>query len=90
MASIDASNFQELGIVTNTVRPAVNNGVVVTLGSGSAWTVTGTSHLTSLTLAADAAVSAPRGRTLTATVDGTATTLAPGATYTGAITLTVA
>ncbi|MFF3505441.1 hypothetical protein [Streptomyces sp. NPDC003247] len=90
VTTIDASNFQELGIVTNTVQPAVNNGVVVTLGSGSAWTVTGTSHLTSLTLAADASVSAPHGRTLTATVDGTATTLAPGATYTGAITLTVA
>ncbi|WP_405770669.1 hypothetical protein OHU34_37930 [Streptomyces sp. NBC_00080] len=88
--SIDASTFYELGIVTNTARPAVNNGAIVRLGSGSVWTVTGTSYLTSLTLAADAAVKAPRGRRVTLAVDGTPTALTPGATYTGALTLTVA
>ncbi|NUO40772.1 MAG: hypothetical protein HOV82_01920 [Streptomyces sp.] len=88
--TIDASTFYELGIVTNTVQPAVNNGVVVSLGSGSTWTVTGTSYVTALTVAADAAVKAPRGKSLTVTVDGTATTVTPGRTYTGAITLTVA
>lgn len=90
VSSIDAATFYELGIVTNTPGPAVNNGVIVTLGAGSVWTVTGTSYLTSLTLAADAAVRAPGGRTLTATVDGKAVSLAPGATYTGALVLGVA
>ncbi|MEU6350829.1 hypothetical protein ABZ896_16055 [Streptomyces sp. NPDC047072] len=90
VSSIDASTFYELGIVTNTVQAAVNNGAVVRLNSGSTWTVSGTSYLTSLTLAADAAVKAPRGKTVTLTVDGTATALTPGTTYTGALTLTVA
>ncbi|MFF7472878.1 hypothetical protein [Streptomyces sp. NPDC008092] len=90
VSSIDSSTFYELGIVTNTVQAAVNNGVVVRLNSGSTWTVTGTSYLTSLTLAADAAVRAPRGRTVTLTVDGTETAITAGATYTGALTLTVA
>ncbi|MFE2062675.1 hypothetical protein ACFXDH_09750 [Streptomyces sp. NPDC059467] len=88
--SIDSSTFYELGIVTNTVQAAVNNGVVVQLNSGSTWTVTGTSYLTSLTLAADAAVKAPRGRTVKLTVDGTETAITAGSTYTGALTLTVA
>ncbi|MCW8376554.1 hypothetical protein [Streptomyces justiciae] len=90
VSTIDASTFYELGIVTNTVQAAVNNGVVVSLGSGSSWTVTGTSYVTSLALADDAAVKAPRGKTLTVTVDGTETTVTPGQSYTGAITLTVA
>ncbi|MEU6375735.1 hypothetical protein [Streptomyces sp. NPDC046909] len=90
VSTIDASNFYELGIVTNTAQAAVNNGVVVTLDSGSTWTVTGTSYLTSLTLASDAAVKAPRGKTVTLTVDGTETPLAAGTTYTGALVLTVA
>ncbi|MET9382495.1 hypothetical protein ABZY09_15800 [Streptomyces sp. NPDC002928] len=90
VSTIDSSTFYELGIVTNTVRAAVNNGAIVRLNSGSTWTVTGTSYLTSLTVAADAAVKAPQGRTLTATVDGTATAVGPGTTLTGAITLTVA
>ncbi|MEV7978195.1 hypothetical protein [Streptomyces sp. NPDC086519] len=90
VSSIDSSAFYELGIVTNTVQAAVNNGVVVGLNSGSTWTVTGTSYLTSLTLAADAAVRAPRGRTVKLTVDGTETAITAGSTYTGALTLTVA
>ncbi|MFD4506087.1 hypothetical protein [Streptomyces sp. NPDC058457] len=90
VSSIDSSTFYELGIVTNTVQAAVNNGVVVKLNSGATWTVTGTSYLTSLTLAADAAVRAPRGRTVKLTVDGTETAITAGSTYTGALTLTVA
>ncbi|MFF5141680.1 hypothetical protein ACFY6U_18450 [Streptomyces sp. NPDC013157] len=90
VSSIDSSTFYELGIVTNTVQAAVNNGVVVKLNSGSTWTVTGTSYLTSLTLAADAAVQAPRGKSVKLTVDGTETAITAGSTYTGALTLTVA
>jgi hypothetical protein len=90
VSSIDASAFYELGIVTNTAQAAVNNGAIVKLGGGSTWTVTGTSYLTSLTLASDAAVQAPRGKTVTMTVDGVETAIGAGGTYTGAITLTVA
>ncbi|MER5795579.1 hypothetical protein [Streptomyces sp. NPDC001980] len=90
VSSIDSSTFYELGIVTNTAQAAVNNGVVVKLNSGSTWTVTGTSYLTSLTLAADAAVRAPRGRTVKLTVGGIETAITAGSTYTGALTLTVA
>ncbi|MEU6139817.1 hypothetical protein ABZ848_05570 [Streptomyces sp. NPDC047081] len=90
VSSIDSSTYYELGIVTNTVQAAVNNGAIVRLNSGSTWTVTGTSYLTSLTLAADAAVKAPRGKSVKLTVDGTETALAAGKSYTGALVLTVA
>jgi len=90
VSSIDASTFYELGIVTNTARAAVNNGAIVQLNSGSRWTVTGTSYLTALTLAAGATVRAPRGKSVSMTVDGTATAITAGTGYTGAITLTVA
>ncbi|WP_406480941.1 hypothetical protein [Streptomyces sp. NBC_01615] len=89
VSSIDSSTFYELGEVTNTVQAAVNNGVIVQLNSGSAWTVTGTSYLTKLTVASDAAVKAPRGKSVTMTVDGTATEIAAGGSYSGAIVLTV-
>lgn len=89
VSTIDSSNFYELGQVTNIVRTAVNNGVIVRLDTGSAWTVTGTSYLTRLTLAADATVRAPRGKSVTMTVDGTATAIRAGGTYSGAIVLTV-
>ena len=65
VSTIDSSNFYELGQVTNTVQLAVNNGVIVRLDNGSAWTVTGTSHLTRLTIAADATVRAANGKSLT-------------------------
>jgi hypothetical protein len=87
--TIDSSNFYELGQVTNTVKPAVNNGVIVQLNSGSTWTVTGTSYLTRLTLAADAAVGATGGKSVTMTVDGTQTAIEAGGAYSGAIVLTV-
>ncbi|MFC1440311.1 hypothetical protein ABUW04_18820 [Streptacidiphilus sp. N1-10] len=83
--SIGADQYLQLGEVTNTPAAAVNNGVVVSLAAGSRWTVTGTSYLTSLTLAADAVVTAPRGRQVTMTVDGTTTAIAAGASYSGAI-----
>jgi len=90
VSSIDSSTFYELGIVTNTAQAAVNNGAIVKLNSGSTWTVTGTSYLTSLSLASDAAVKAPRGKKVTLTVDGTQTDITAGKTYTGALVLTVA
>ncbi|MEV7392298.1 hypothetical protein [Streptomyces sp. NPDC091215] len=88
--TITSTEWRQINHVTNTPQAAVNNGVIVKLGAGSVWTVTGTSYLTKLVVDADATVQAPTGRTLTLTVDGTATALTPGTTYTGALTLTPA
>ncbi|SHH29046.1 hypothetical protein SAMN05443575_3630 [Jatrophihabitans endophyticus] len=87
--TIAAADYEQLGEVTNTVSPVVNNGVVVTVGNDSRWTVTGTSYLSKLTVAANGRVTAPAGKHLTLRVDGVKTVLVPGATYTGAVTLTV-
>ncbi|MCT9077372.1 autotransporter outer membrane beta-barrel domain-containing protein [Streptomyces fulvoviolaceus] len=90
VSTITSAEYRRISEVTNTTSAVVNNGVLVTLGSGSTWTVTGTSYLSALTLASDATVTAPSGRTVTLTVDGTATELKAGSSYTGALTLTVA
>ena len=89
VSTITSANWQQLGEVTNEVQPIINNGVLVTLGSGSVWSVTGACYLSKLDIAADAAVTAAgRGR-VQMTVDGTVTAITPGQTYTGAIVLTV-
>ncbi|MFD4557307.1 hypothetical protein ACFWP5_23820 [Streptomyces sp. NPDC058469] len=90
VSTITMAEYREISEVTNTPAPVVNNGVIVTLGSWSTWTVTGTSHLSALTLASDASVRAPSGRTVKLTVDGTPTAIEAGTSYTGALTLTVA
>jgi hypothetical protein len=74
--------------VIDTPRAAVNNGVIVTLTNGSSWTVTGTSHLTSLTIDEGSTITAPEGNKATMTVDGVAKTVEPGG-YKGKIVLTV-
>ncbi|RPE44230.1 hypothetical protein EDD90_7466 [Streptomyces sp. Ag109_O5-1] len=89
LSTITSAGYAQLGHVTNTAQPVVNNGVVVTLDGGSQWTVTGTSYLSRLTLSADSAVAAPAGSTVSMTVDGEPTAIEPGGDYSGAITLTV-
>uniref|UniRef100_A0AAU1ZSJ6 Uncharacterized protein n=1 Tax=Streptomyces sp. NBC_00093 TaxID=2975649 RepID=A0AAU1ZSJ6_9ACTN len=89
VTTITSAQYREISEVTNTPSEVVNNGVLVTLDAGSTWTVTGTSYLSTLTLATDATVKPPTGKTLTLTVDGTETPLEQGKTYTGALTLTV-
>ncbi|MEU1159399.1 hypothetical protein ABZ372_00685 [Streptomyces sp. NPDC005921] len=89
VSTITKTEYRQISEVTNTPSAVVNNGVLVTLGAGSTWTVTGTSYLSALTLASTAAVEAPTGKTVTLTVDGTATTITAGKSYTGALTLTV-
>ena len=64
----------------NTVAPAVNNEVKLTLESGSVWTVTGTSYLSALTVGEGCSVVG------TVTVNGEVVT-GPG-TYTGNIVVT--
>jgi hypothetical protein len=82
---IGAAEYEQLGRVSNTAQPAVNNGVIVTLGAGSTWAVTGTSYLTSLTVEQGAAITGA-----TVTVNGTKTAVARGTTYAGAIVVTPA
>lgn len=89
VGKVTEANYQELGHVTNTASAAINNGVLVELKNSSKWTVTETSYLTGLTVGTGCSVSAPAGKTLTMTVDGVATPIAAGQTYTGAIVLTV-
>lgn len=90
VSTITSAEYRQISEVTNTPGAVVNNGVLVTLGSGATWTVTGTSYLSALTLASDATVTAPSGKTVTLTVNGTTTEIEPGTSYTGALTLTVA
>jgi hypothetical protein len=83
VSSVGAAEYQQLGRVTNTAKPAVNNGVILTLGSGSTWTVSGVSYLTSLTVESGAAIIGA-----TVTVNGAVTAVTPGTTYAGAIVVT--
>lgn len=77
-----------LGDLVNRAAPSVNNGVLVTLKDGSAWTVTGTSYLTGLTIAGGT-ITAPAGYTVELTVNGAPSPIKSGATYTGNIVLSL-
>ena len=85
---IQEDNRMELGNITQSAAPTINNGVCVSLDKDSVWTVTGRSYITALTLAEGAKVAAPAGRKLSVTVDGAAVELKAGC-YTGKIVLTV-
>jgi hypothetical protein len=85
--TITAADYKLLGEVTNTPSEAVNNGVIVSL-TGSTWTVSGTSYLTSLTIGEGSAIAAPEGSTVTMTVNGAKKAIVAG-TYKGKIVLTV-
>ena len=75
---ITKENCGELGIYVDTPAPAVNNGVIVDLDGGSAWTVTGTSYLTRLILAPGAKLLGPAGGAAAVTLDGKAIDPVPG------------
>jgi hypothetical protein len=86
---ITVANLREFHSITDTARPAVNNGVIVNLTSGSKWTVTGTSYLTKLVLDGSSSVAAPKGSSVSMTVNGSKTDIKPGQTYSGAIVVSV-
>ena len=88
LTRIDESNREELSNVTQWAAPTVNNGVVVSLDSGSAWTLTDTCYITGLTLADGAVLKAAGGKRLSMTVDGVETPVQSGA-YIGKIVLSV-
>lgn len=73
-------DWQMIGVVENTVCPAVNNGVLLTMTNGSVWTVTGESYITRLEIDDSSSIQGIM------TVDGVATPIVPG-TYTGEICL---
>jgi hypothetical protein len=87
--TIDSANWWELGHVSNVAQAAINNGVIVSLTDHSAWTVAGTSYLTSLSLDATSAVSGAHGKKVTMTVDGMPTAITRGGSYAGAIVITL-
>ncbi|MGV1008295.1 MAG: hypothetical protein ACOYBY_06765 [Dermatophilaceae bacterium] len=89
MGTITSADYKQISEVTNTVGATVNNGVVVSLPSGSTWTATGTSYLSRLAVSADSSVRAADGRRVSMTVDGVPTAIVPGQTHSGAIVVTV-
>ena len=79
-----------IGTVESTYGPvAEDKGTTASFDAASKWIVSGDSWLSGLTIAEGATVAAPEGKTLTMTVDGKETPVAPGS-YTGKIVLTVA
>lgn len=81
VSAITKATNTELGEVTNTPCPAVNNGAIVSLNGKSKWTVTGTSYLTALNIAEGAVVEAS-----SMTVDGQPAEIKAGS-YKGIIVL---
>ena len=77
-AELYPEDWQCIGVVENTVYPAVNNGVILTLEDGAVWNVAGESWITSLTIDEASTVNG------IVTVDGKEIALDPG-TYTGEI-----
>lgn len=63
-------------------------GATASFTDGSVWTVTHDSYLSGLTIGAGSKIIAPTGKTLTMTVDGAKTVIAPGS-YSGEIVITV-
>lgn len=85
---ISKENLIELGQVTNTVSPVVNNGVIVTLDFGTQWTVTGECCLSALNYGDGSSITGAAGKTVVMTVDGVETPLRSGK-YRGDIRLTL-
>jgi hypothetical protein len=81
---IEHDTCDELSNITQTPAPAINNGVIVTVGKGGIWNVASTSYLTKLEIKDGGQVN---GASMT--VDGEAVELKEGI-YTGQIVLTVA
>lgn len=75
---INPGNRIELGQVTNTASPVVNNGVLLSLDKSSKWTVTGLCYLSRLDIAEGAVIEGVDGRPAKLTVDGAETAISSG------------
>jgi len=82
------NEYYYLGHVANRMHYNGGNDITVILEGNAAWTVTGDSAITGLTIGKGASVTAPEGSSLSMTVDGVKKPVAPG-TYKGRIVLTV-
>jgi hypothetical protein len=80
--------YYYLGHVANKAYYNGGNDIAVALTDNAVWTVTEESIITSLTVGKKAKVKAPKGATVTMTVDGKKTSIKAG-TYTGNIVLSV-
>ncbi|MGI5970571.1 MAG: hypothetical protein ACOX7P_02470 [Oscillospiraceae bacterium] len=67
---ITEENWQEIGNITETPAPAINNGTILSLDKDSVWIVTGTSYLTSLTIEDGAQILGAEGKAASITADG--------------------
>jgi len=85
---VDQEDYKLFGVVANTTRASVNNGVIVLLKNVSTWTVTGTSYLTGLTIEAGSTITASKGYSVIMTVAGATKTTGAG-DYKGQIMITV-
>ncbi|MBB2891870.1 hypothetical protein [Flexivirga oryzae] len=88
VSTIDSSNYQQLDEVDNHAGQAVNNGTIVDLDD-AAWTVTGTSYLSKLTVGHGSRVLGAHGKQVTMTVDGVRTPIDAGKTYTGNVVISL-
>ncbi len=81
---IDHDSCDELSNITQTPAPAINNGVIVTVGKGGIWKPTATCYLTKLEIRDGGQIHAA-----SMTVDGKESPIAEGL-YTGQIVITLA
>lgn len=84
---LTSANYYEIGVVKNTVKEPVNNGVIVHMDAKTLWNVPGECWITGLSLEEGAVLKAADGKTLRVSVDGTETEIIPGHTYQGKIHL---
>lgn len=88
VTEITVDSWYELTNITQTAAAPVNNGVVLTIDTGSSWIVTGASYLSSLTIAEGAKLEAASGKKLAMTVNGKDTPVKPGS-YQGKIVISL-
>ncbi|MGC3981490.1 MAG: hypothetical protein QM808_09540 [Steroidobacteraceae bacterium] len=77
-----------VGVLKQTFAPVSSNGVEVTLGRNGKWIANKTSYLSALTIADGASLTAPKGYSLSLTVDGRDTPIKTG-NYKGAVVVKV-
>ncbi len=87
LTEITEATRYELSCIRQTPAPTVNNGVIVSVDADSSWIITGTSYITSLTLAENGIIKGQSGKKIVMTVDGAETELKAGS-YRGHIVLT--
>ena len=80
---ISKENCEDLGRVSNTPVPAVNNGVIAVLMDHTVWKPVGTNYLTKLVMDETSQITDAN-----MTVDGVPTELNPGNIYIGEIAIT--